>query len=183
MEDYFGLLNELIGLFEQLYNDYLYKKSTQTEVDIDQFTSVTDYDDEINGTLTILANLKMLKNAPKFARLTRQRWLEYLEAVGNGEDYYLQVTAPYTVKEYEDIQTIAEYFDTDWMEILRVNDLKSDEVVGGLVINIPISRMYDISNVNLSVMGSQDGEMAMGLDLENKLVASYNGDIKVVGKP
>jgi|GEM_PF-7095130 len=178
MEDYFGILGELIKIFEEVYDYYLYKKSAQPEIDIDNFTDVIDYDDEIKNILDILANLRILKNAPIYARLNKERWLEYLEAVGNGKDYYISINIPYKVKDYEDIQTIAAKFDINWQDILRINNLRSDEIEGGRVIYIPVLKKYNITEINLDIFGSQDKEMALGVDLNNYLDTDIYGDLK-----
>lgn len=183
MEDYFGIVRELITIYEEAYNDLLYKKATQPEVDIDRFVAVTDYDDDIMGVFNVLALLNLLQEYPKIARLSRQRWLEYLAMRASGQDYYLKVTIPYTVKEYEDVQTIAENYDADWQEILRINGLKSDEIEGGTVINIPLLKRYSADEINMDVFGSQDSEQAHGVDIENYLEANYYKDIKIVGLP
>lgn len=183
MEDYFGIVRELIAIYKEAYNDLLYKKSTQPEVDIDRFVDTVDYDDDIMGVLNVLALLNLLQEYPKIARLSRQRWLEYLAMQASGQDYFLNVTIPYTVKEYEDVRTIAEKYDTDWQEILRINGLKSDEIEGGVVINIPLLKRYNTDEINMDIFGSQDGEMAHGVDIENYLKANYYKDIKIVGLP
>jgi len=183
VEDYFGIIRELIAIYEEAYNNLLYKKSTQPEVDIDNFVSIVDYDDDIMGVLNILALLNLLQGYPKIARLSRQRWLEYLTMRASGQDYFLNVTIPHTVKEYEDVQTIAENYDADWQEILRINGLRSDEIEGGTVINIPILKRYSADEINMDIFGSQDGEIAHGVDIENYLEANYYKDIKIVGIP
>jgi len=183
LEDYFGIVRELIAIYEEAYNDFLYKKSTQPEVDIDHFVTVTDYDDDIKGVLNVLALLNLLKEYPKIARLSRQRWLEYLAMQASGRDYFLNITIPYTVKEYEDVQAIAGKYDADWQEILRINGLKSDEIGGGVVIDIPILKRYSADEINMDVFGSQDSDLAYGVDIENYLKANYYKDIKIVGSP
>jgi hypothetical protein len=183
MDEYFGIIEQLISLFNEAYNDYLYKKASQPEVDIDNYTDVTDYDDEINNILTMLNYLQTLKAAPVFARLTRERWLEYLESLEYGTDYYMNMTETYTVKDYEDIQTIADNYGVDWQEILRLNSLKSTDIEGGVVIRIPIRKQYNTSEINVDVFGGQDGEGSMGADLENYLDVNYYGDLKIAGMP
>lgn len=180
MEDYFGILKELTALFEEVYNYYLYVKTSQPETDIDQFTTAVDYDDEIKNVLDMLQYLTILKNAPKYARLSKERWLEYIAASASGSDYFVRVTIPYTVKDYEDIQAIADKFNVDWQEILTTNGLKSSEIVGGLVINIPQLKKYNLDEINIEVFGTQDGESAFGSDLTNFLEEDYIGDLKLI---
>lgn len=181
MDEYFGIIEELISVFNSIYNELLYKKAAQPEVDIDRFDSVVDYDTEIFGVLNMLNYLQILKAAPIYARLTRERWLEYLEALGNGIDYYMNLTEKYVVKEYEDVQTIADKFGVDWQEILRINNLRSTDIVGGLIISIPVKKQYNVSKINVDVFGSQDGEYALGADIENDIDVNYYGDLRLVG--
>lgn len=180
MIDYFGIINDTVKLLEVRYNDLLYKKSSQAEVDIDSFTMVTDYDEEIKNTLDLLNYLQILKNAPKFYRMNENTWLEYLESQVSGSDFFIRLEISYKVKEYEDVQTVAENFDVDWRDILMYNNLKSDEIAAGTEIIIPVKKKYSISAVNPDVFGTQNEKSAWGKDLENKLSENYLGDLFVL---
>ena len=94
----------------------------------------------------------------------------------------LEPVIPSSFKEYEDIQTIAENFNVDWDNILIYNNLKSDEIVAGTEIIIPIKKRYSISTINPDVFGTQNEKSAWGKDLENKLTANYLGDLFILNE-
>lgn len=183
MQDYFGVVKELIRVYEEIYADFLAEKKKQPPVDIDNYKAPVDYDREIQAVLDILSLLKKLQVHYRFSRLPKARWLEYLQARSEGRNFFIKKTRTHTVAEYEDVQEIGKKYDVDWQEILRTNDIRTTDITAGTILQIPVEERYSIEDINLDIFGAQDEEKAFGTDLENKIQENYYNDLKLAGKP
>jgi LysM repeat protein len=112
----------------------------------------------------------------RFAKLSKEDFI-----LQNDVNASKSIQKYHKVKSYETGTTIAKLYGTTLENILKVNNVRTDEIVAGKILKINITPTSVITRVyeNVPTYGSQLGDLVYGKDLPDEL-ATEDGDLKVL---
>jgi len=118
---------------------------------------------------TLAFNLDFQRYAGRFLGLSDTDYAAFLEAGGNtaGTTPTVASTVEHRVTAQDTPDSISAQFGVSWVEIVRVNRILEEDVVPGVILQIPRERAWGPTGIDgLPVFGSHVGNSALGADLK-----------------
>ena len=122
-------------------------------------------------------------NFHRIFQLNTDEFDQRLATISSGESLPPQIPATkrHKVLLNETIFDIAKLYNTDWQTILTYSNLDPDDVIDGLILEIPFTEaLSPIPFPDIPTFGSHRGVSVLGLDLSNSLTFSPDGDLFVL---
>ena len=136
-------------------------------------SKVTDEYDKINYSQILIE----LSNIERYL-IRSQRIERFLKSTQDSIERTNTLTIEHTVKQYETPLMIARKYSVDISEILRMNNITSDQMTAGVKIKIEVPFTQSQVNADLiPVYGDVSGSNILGKDFVNPLKPNNKGDV------
>ena len=141
----------------------------------DEYNRV-DYSGALSSLYNLKRNIKRMLIIHKIQGFSKEEFINSNAIQNSGS-----IVINHTVKKWESVTSIAKLYNTTIDEILKINNIASDDLVPGLALIIKTSNNIMIdgkqnNSVNVPVYGSRVGQEVYGRDWPNEFMANTSAD-------